>query len=170
MSATLIRERVPEDFPALADVLVRVHARDGYPVEGVADALGWLTPPSAFAAWSAVRQGQVIGQATLAYARPNDDAARVWLATTGSGDITRLAIPARLFVDPHQRRHGAGALLMRTAMQHARARQLAVAFDVMLKDQAAIRLYEGAGCVRIGTIEHDRGDGSHEAAAVYLAP
>jgi hypothetical protein len=43
-------------------------------------------------------------------------------------------------------------------------------FDMMEKDRTAIRLYEMLGCTRIGTIEHDAGDGTMHPAAVYVAP
>jgi ribosomal protein S18 acetylase RimI-like enzyme len=45
-----------------------------------------------------------------------------------------------------------------------------MAFDVMLKDQAAIRLYEATGCKRLGIIDHHHSDGKTEPAAVYVAP
>jgi hypothetical protein len=45
-----------------------------------------------------------------------------------------------------------------------------MAFDVMLKDRDAIRLYEAIGCQRLGTITHEHGDGQFEPAAVYGAP
>lgn len=168
MTSLEIRRRTPEDLPALGQVLIRVHLLDGYPVEGVADPIGWLTPPRTIQAWTATYDGRPIGQATLTQASPEDDAARVWHKATG-GDVTRLAIPARLFVDPDQRGHGAGGALMRTVFEHADSQGLAVAFDVMLKDHAAIRLYEAAGCVRIGTLSHKHGDGRSEPAAVYVA-
>lgn len=43
-------------------------------------------------------------------------------------------------------------------------------FDVMLKEQRAIRLYEALGCQRLGTITHHHSDGLEEPAAVYVAP
>ena len=43
MKAT-VRPREPRDLAQLAEALVRVHAADGYPVEGVADPRAWLEP------------------------------------------------------------------------------------------------------------------------------
>lgn len=169
MSNLDIRPRTTEDLPALAEVLVRVHAIDDYPVEGVADPVAWLTPARTIAAWTAAYDGRPIGQATLTQATLDDDAARVWREST-RGDVARLAIPARLFVDPDHRQRGAGAALMRSVIEHARGHGLAVAFDVMLKDRAAIRLYEAFGCTRIGLIEHHPGDGRTVPAAVYVVP
>ncbi|MFI9488060.1 GNAT family N-acetyltransferase [Promicromonospora sp. NPDC052451] len=167
MSVT-IRPRRDEDLPALAAALVRVHAQDGYPVEGVADPEGWLRHDRELQSWTAVEDGLPIGQVALIRAVPEDDAARAWREHS-HGDIDRLAIPARLFVDPGHRGTGAGQLLMEAVFGFARARGLAIAFDVMLKDQAAIRLYERLGAVRIADLTHHYGDGLNEPAAVYVA-
>lgn len=164
-----VRERRDSDLAALAEVLVRVHEQDGYPVEGVADPVAWLTPPRQLAAWTALHDDKPVGQATLTKAAAEEDAARVWLEHT-QGDIDSLAIPARLFVEPRGRQRGAGAALMEAIHDYARVHGVALAFDVMLKDQAAIRLYERLGCVRIGTITHHHGDGNTEPAAVYVVP
>ncbi len=165
----VIRPRKAADLPELAQVLIRVHAQDGYPVEGVADPQGWLTPPQEIAAWTALHADRPIGQISLTSATAEDDAAILWQRATGL-DLGRLVIPVRLFVDPQYRRLGAGQLLMLPAHTYAASNDLAMAFDVMLKDQAAIRLYEAAGCKRLGTIEHHHSNGRTEPAAVYLAP
>jgi GNAT superfamily N-acetyltransferase len=162
-----IRTRRDEDLPNLAAVLVRVHAKDGYPVEGVADPEGWLRHPNELENWTAVEDDQPIGQITLTRAVPEDDAARAWQEHTGV-DIDRLAIPVRLFVHPDHRGTGAGRLLMEAALEFARTRGLAIAFDVMLKDRAAIRLYERLGAQHIADLTHHFGDGLTEPAAVYV--
>jgi ribosomal protein S18 acetylase RimI-like enzyme len=84
------------------------------------------------------------------------------------GDVDRLAIPVRLFVHPDHRGTGAGRLLMEAAFGFARTCGLAIAFDVMLKDQAAIRLYERLGAQRIADLTHHYGDGLAEPAAIYV--
>jgi len=164
-----IRPRDPGDLPDLAPVLVRVHAVDGYPVEGVAAPEDWLTPPRELAAWTAVYDGVPVGHISLAKADSSDDAAAVWQQTTGHG-IEAVAIPVRLFVDPDHRDQGAGKFLMLAAHTYAAEHGLTLVFDVMLKDHAAIRLYESVGCQRLGTIEHHHSDGETEPAAVYVAP
>lgn len=167
--AVEIRPRRPEDVPDLGAVLVRVHAQDGYPVEGVDDPEGWITPPREVAAWTALYVGRPIGHVSLTRAAPEDDAASLWARETG-GDLSRLVIPVRLFVDPPHRQRGAGQSLMRAAYGYATAHDVAITFDVMLKDRAAIRLYEALGCQRLGTIEHRHTDGQSEPAAVYAVP
>jgi GNAT superfamily N-acetyltransferase len=164
-----IRPRRDADLPDLAAALVRVHAQDGYPVEGVADPEAWLRHNHELQSWTAVEDGKPIGQITLTRATPDDDAAKAWRDRTG-GDVERLAIPARLFVDPDHRGSGAGRLLMEAAVGFAQTGGLAIAFDVMLKDRAAIRLYERLGAQRVGDLTHQYGDGLTEPAAVYVVP
>lgn len=164
-----IRPRLDLDLRTLAVILVRVYETDGYPVEGVSNPEAWLHHDREIQSWSAVKDDIPVGQITLAQAGEQDDAAHVWREVTG-GDIDQLVIPARLFVDPSHRRTGAGRLLMETALQHARARNSAVAFDVMQKDTPAIRLYERLGAVRIGEIEHSLDGGHVEPALIYSFP
>lgn len=57
---------------------------------------------------------------------------------------------------------------MEAAVDFARTRGLAIAFDVMLKDHAAIRLYERLGAQRVADPTHHYGDGPTEPAAVYV--
>ncbi|WP_280268284.1 GNAT family N-acetyltransferase [Nocardia wallacei] len=165
----VIRPREGNDLPRLAQSLVRVHAQDGYPVEGVSDPEAWLTPPHELAAWTALLEDQPIGHIALTRATEDDDAAQLWHRTTGRS-ITELALMVRLFVDPEYRRVGAGTLLMASAYRYATTNGLTVAFDVMLKDRDAIRLYEKMGCQRIGTVTHTHSDDQAEPAAVYVAP
>ncbi|WP_083420652.1 GNAT family N-acetyltransferase [Mycolicibacterium llatzerense] len=169
MNDAVVRRRRQADLAALADVLVRVHARDGYPVEGVDDPEAWIAPPAELAAWTAVYEEEPIGHVSVAQARTSDDAAILWQRTTG-GDVSRLAIVARLFVDPGHRSLGAGALLMEAVHRFASEHELAVALDVMLKDCNAIRLYEKLGYRRLGTVGHEHSGGKAEAAAVYYRP
>jgi GNAT superfamily N-acetyltransferase len=162
----VIRPRLEEDLAPLADILIRVHELDGYPVEGVADPEAWLRHPNELQSWTATKDGEPIGQITLTSATPDDDAARVWHDQTG-GNIDDLAIPVRLFVDPDHRSSGAGRLLMQAAVDLARGHSLAIAFDVMLKDRSAIRLYERLGAQRVADLVHRYGDGRTEPAVVY---
>lgn len=162
-----VRPRREEDLPDLAAALVQVHALDGYPVEGVADPEAWLRHPDELQSWTAVEATKPIGQVTLTRASPDDDAARAWHEGTG-GNVDQLSVVARLFVDPGSRGSGAGRLLMEAAVGFARARGLAVALDVMLKDQDAIRLYERLGARRISELTHRYGDGLSEPGAVYV--
>ncbi|GGL09777.1 GNAT family N-acetyltransferase [Streptomyces flaveus] len=134
---------------------MKVHAEDGYPVEGVDDPEAWLTPPELLAAWVAVRGERVVGHAALT--RPSgEDAVALWLDKSQDSEA-QLAVGARLFVAPEARHEGLGERLMKAANTYARERGLRVVLDVMAKDTAAIRLYECLGMQRIGTSTHAYG-------------
>jgi ribosomal protein S18 acetylase RimI-like enzyme len=170
MMTVFIRPRQPEDLRALADVLVRVHAVDGYPVEGVEQPEQWLAPPRQLMAWTALISDKAVGHIALVQASSEDDAGAVWQQHTPGGHLDTVAIPLRLFVDPEHRRLGVAKQLMTVVREYALAHDLALVFDVMLKDRAAIRLYEALGCRRLGTIDHHHSDGLVEPAAVYVVP
>jgi GNAT superfamily N-acetyltransferase len=165
----VVRPRETRDLDRLAEVLTRVHAADGYPVEGVTDPHAWLQPPRALASWTAEVDEEPVGNITLVSAQASDDAAAVWQTKTGE-DLDRIAIPVRLFVDPDHRGHGAASGLMAAAHAYATERGRLMVFDVMEKDKLAIRLYEMVGCTRIGTVQHDAGNGTLHPAVIFVAP
>lgn len=167
--AITIHPREARDVEPLGVVLARVHAKDGYPVEGVGDPEAWIEPPNELRGWTAEVDDEPVGHISLTAGTDHDDAARLWQAQTG-GSLADLAIPVRLFVDPPHRGQGIANRLMLAAYEHARAHDKSVAFDVMLKDQDAIRLYESLGCRLLGEITHHHGDGLEEPAAVYEGP
>ena len=167
MTEPKIRIRNDYDVPQLANTLVEVYALDGYPVEGVDDPEAWLRHPQAVLSWVAEVNGEPVGQVTLASASLADDAARLWQQQTG-GDLANLVIPVRLFVAPDQRNIGAGRLLMEAVAHYAREHNLTLAFDVMEKDRAAIRLYEKMGAQRLGAITHHHSGDRAEPAVVYV--
>lgn len=165
-SAVMVRQ--PRHEPELAAVLRRVYEADGYPVEGIAEPIAWLHTPQQLRSWTALVAGKPVGHVTLFKASSEDDAATLWLEQE-RGDIEDLALVGRLFVDPSARRLGLATKLMKTAIQYAHTRGLAVAFDVVEKDTAAMSLYEGMGCEQIGTVTH-RYSGDTIAARVYVVP
>lgn len=167
--AVVVRAREPGDLPALADILVRVHGTDGYPVEGVAEPLAWLRPRGVLASWVALADDVPVGQVLLLRAVPGADAVRVWVRRTG-GEPAGLAVMARLFVDPDHRRAGVGGALLAGLHAHADALGLTVALDVIHKDVAAIRLYERLGYRKLADVTHEHGGGHQDAAAVYARP
>ncbi|MGP3999582.1 GNAT family N-acetyltransferase [Streptomyces sp. 8N706] len=164
----IIRTRTDEDLPAAAAGLVTVHAADGYPVEGVEDPQGWLSPPELLEAWVAEMAGQVVGH--VAVSRPQgEEAVSLYLkqAQVSEGQVVVLA---RLFVLPQARRKAVGEGLAREAASYARRRKLALVGDVMTKDAAAIRLYERLGCQIIGSTIHTYGEGQQTSALCFVAP
>lgn len=161
-----VRVRKDEDLESLGAILVRVYAADGYPVEGVKDPTAWLRPSRELNSWTATIDNKPIGQVTAMSASPEDDAAVMWQKRVTS-DLSGLIILARLFVDPGYRKVGAGKFLIAAALRFANSRDCSIAFDVMEKDHAAIRLYESLGAQKLGSVTHVYGDGHAEPAIAY---
>ncbi|MBR8745147.1 GNAT family N-acetyltransferase [Nocardiopsis sp. MG754419] len=159
-----IRRREDRDLSACAAVLKEVHAKDGYPVEGVDDALGWLTPDGLVGAWVAESDGEVVGHLCVT-GEGGEDAARLWQARGG----WPVGVLARLFVHPDARGRSLGERLTVAAMKDARERGTRLVLDVMEKDRAAIRLYEKLGWERLGEISHVIADRRVPAFA-YVSP
>lgn len=167
--ARTVRERQSGDLPALAAVLERVYAHDGYPVEGIADPRAWLEHPHEIRSWTAVVDDVPVGQVTLAEAQPDDDAAHAWIEDTG-GHVTDIAVMARLFLDPGHRGAGLAGFLILALRHHAQLIGRTVVFDVMAKDTAAVEFYNRSGAERIAEVTHRFGDGLTEPALVYVFP
>ena len=166
---TEVRERTDEDIPALADILVRVHAADGYPVEGVSDPAAWLRSTALIGAWVAHSGGVITGHVWLTHPTSDDGAALIW-SRSAEGQRSPAAVLGRLFVDPRSRSHGAGRLLTKAATGAAQAKGYRPVLDVMTKDRSAIQLYESLGWQRIGEITHRLGDTGTEPAYAYVGP
>ncbi|WP_207905653.1 GNAT family N-acetyltransferase [Nocardia alba] len=164
-----VRPRTQLDLDECARLLVEVHERDGYPVEGVADPVSWLTPTTLVRAWAAELTGSVVGHALVTRPTPSDDAATMWIEH-GSGVEADLLVFGRLFVGSAGRNQGVGTLLVHTAMTYAKAQGKTLVLDVMEKDQAAIRLYERLGWRNIGSAVHRFGDNQQTTAQCYVAP
>ncbi|MGL5829866.1 MAG: GNAT family N-acetyltransferase [Angustibacter sp.] len=159
-----IRPRTDDDLPALAAVLVEVHATDGYPVEGVDDPLAWLDLPNAIGAWTAELDGRPVGHIALTEPGPGDEAPHLLAQQHGSEPT---AVLGRLFVSPSARGQGLAEQLTRTAMDAATAAGRRAVLDVMLKDRSAIRLYRRLGWRAIGSFEHSVAPGNaHSAVAM----
>src|SRR5688500_3715685 len=104
-----IRIRTDADGPECAALLREVYALDGYPVEGVDDAEGWMYPTGLMAAFVAAEPGGLLGHAAVC--RPNGDAAvSMLVARTGAAEA-EIAVMARLFVGPKARGRGTGRML-----------------------------------------------------------
>lgn len=104
----MIRPRTEEDIPALAQVLVRVHEKDGYPVEGVADPEAWLRSDRMLGVWVAELDGRPVGQVMLAEPGEGDEAAAM-LANREGLPMDEIAVLCRLSWTP---RPGGSALLL----------------------------------------------------------
>jgi GNAT superfamily N-acetyltransferase len=168
----LIRHRDAADIPASARILRQVHASDGYPVEGVADAQSWLEPAALIQAWVAEVAGEVVGHVAIFEAQEGDPAVTLWHAQSGesAGSTGAVAVLGRLFVLTTARGMSIGELLVRACMKDADRRGIQLLLDVMAKDQDAIRLYERLAWRRLGPTTHKFGAGESTAAYCYAAP
>ncbi|MFB8088097.1 GNAT family N-acetyltransferase [Streptomyces sp. NPDC055992] len=169
VSGVVVRARVDGDLGAAAVVLAGVHASDGYPVEGVADAEAWLSPDGLIAAWVAEVGGRVVGHVAVNRARRGEDVARLWRERRGAPGDAEVAVLARFFVGREARGAFAGARLVAAAEGYARAHGLPLVLEVLTKDAAAIRLYERLGWQRIGELRHFFA-GRHFDALCFVAP
>lgn len=159
-----IRPRTDDDLAACAEVLVEVHGVDGYPVEGVADPVAWLTPPALLHAWVATLDHHPVGHVALSEPQPGDDAAHLWHEQSGE-PLHQLGVLGRLFVSPSARGHAFGRRLVEAVAAECDRISRRPVLDVMAKDSAAIHLYERLGWHRIGSTTHRFGD--HQTTDAY---
>jgi len=164
-----VRPRTEADMQKCARLLIQVHQTDGYPVEGVADPIAWLTPTGLLHAIVGELDDSVVGHALITSSTASDDAAAIWTERTGE-PVEQLLTFGRLFVGPAGRGHGVGEQLTRAAMAYAKEQDRRLVLDVMEKDKAAIRLYERLGWQNIGTATHRFGEGQEITAQCYVAP
>jgi GNAT superfamily N-acetyltransferase len=164
-----IRPRVEADVPGLVEGLRLVAESDGYPSRWPEDPAAFVRAHGVLGAWVAERGGHVVGQALLR--RPDDHTpVRMWTELTGA-DPAECAVLSRLFVAPAGRGAGAGAMLVRAAVDQAARLGLHTVLDVVTTDAAAVRLYERLGWVRFAAYEeHFGGDGPPERLVCFAAP
>ncbi|MEV0842228.1 GNAT family N-acetyltransferase [Actinocatenispora sera] len=166
--STLVRVRTAGDIPACVQALKDVYAVDGYPVEGVSQAEKWLFPDGLLEAWVAEVDGDVVGHAAVS--EPRDEAAVQMLVEQAGTPLDQIAVAARLFVAPKGRGNALGRDLAVAVFGYGQQHGRRIVFDVMTKDQTAIRLYERMGCIRLGTTFHQFGDNQQVPAYCYVAP
>ncbi|WP_368245198.1 N-acetyltransferase family protein [Janibacter sp. Y6] len=169
MSDIEIRPTIPADLDALADILLQVHATDGYPVEGVDDARAWVDLPKALGQWTALLEGQPVGHVALKRPDLGDGAPRLLTEQQGVPP-SRIATLARLFVSPTARGRSAARCLLDAALDRARRDDLAVVLDVMSKDRNAIQLYRSSGWRFLGELDHVITQGSRVKALAFCWP
>jgi ribosomal protein S18 acetylase RimI-like enzyme len=168
MESTVIRPFEHTDLPGAAAALTDVHATDGYPVEGVARPEEWLRSDDVLASWVAATDEEIVGH--VAVMRPNGEAAVSLWAERSGAEERHIGVLARLFVVRQARKQALGERLVRTAMAYGLRHNRRLVLDVMVKDTAAIRLYDRLGWLRIGLAEHPYGAGQQIEAICYVAP
>ncbi|WP_084349494.1 GNAT family N-acetyltransferase [Janibacter limosus] len=169
MSDVEIRPTTPADLNPLADVLVQVHAVDGYPVEGVDDPRAWVELPDSLGQWTALLGGTPTGHVALTRCTEGDPAVSHYLAQGGSR-CAQFAAVSRLFVDKNSRGKSLASRLMDAAESKAREEGLQLILQVMAKDRQAVRMYESRGWRFLGKFDHATPDGGRFPALAYCLP
>lgn len=164
-----IRARQNADLDSACALLRDVYDTDGYPVEGAADAVAWLTPPELLEAWVAVDPTLgIIGHVLVSRPLATTKAVDVWVDRGASRDTT--AVLGRLFVSSRARGHGVGAALTAEANRWAEQKGLRLVLDVMSKDVAAIKLYQSLGWQNLGSSTHGNGHGGTWKSVLFVSP
>lgn len=164
----LVRVRRDDDLAEAAAGLAVVHVTDGYPVEGVSDPVGWLSPAGMVGAWVAEVDGRVVGHVAVGRGGAGEVAVRMWVERSGA-DPDQVGVLARFFVVPEARGLAAGTALVEAATADARARGVRLVLDVLTKDTAAIRLYRRLGWTELGPAVHRFASGEVDALC-FVSP
>lgn len=176
-SLPVVRPRVAGDLAECASVLAAVQASDGYPVDDIADPVGFLTPPGLLGAWVACApagagaggaRGAVAGHVALSEPSPSYSPASLWSSRSGE-PLDRIGVLGRLFVTPSARGLGLGARLVAAVVAECASTGRRPLLDVLAKDAAAIALYERLGWTRFGTVTLEFPSGPVEAHCYALA-
>lgn len=158
---TIVRPRVEADIAVLAAILRDLHRRDGYPMHLPRDLCAWLYREPVLGAWVADHDGGPVGHVELRLPEQGDPVAALVAAP--------VAVVSRLFVARDERGHALGRRLVHAARREAEARGLVPVLDVLVRDSAAVALYERMGWRRIGEITHQI-DGEPVPAICFIAP
>lgn len=164
---SLVRPRTTVDLDDCVAVLQRVHEKDGYPVQGTANAKAFLCQKATQQAWVAERGGGIVGHVAVSVADEDDVAVKLWRGLHPSEPV---ALLERLFVDPRARGRGAASELMEMAVEWARSHQVRLVLFALAKDEGAMELYERLGWSRFGTTEYSWDQGKRMEAMCYVSP
>jgi GNAT superfamily N-acetyltransferase len=183
-----IRLRLPSDLPSCASLLARVYEKDRYPIQGVSNAIEFLSSPSTLASWVAVAEAspesassnngtqdenpQILAHISLSLPPPTspDPAVILWR----SQNSQPVAVLERLFVDPTARGQGLAENLIRTVTEEAGKRGLRCVLFALVKDVGAMRLYGRVGWNEFGRemygYEDAEGEWREMEAVCYVGP
>jgi GNAT superfamily N-acetyltransferase len=171
-----IRDKTAGDAEACLALLLRVHARDRYPLhlrpEEVPDFYHSAAKAGYEAAtWVAESAGEIVGHVAL-HCPAEDPTLEVAAAATGL-PVERLALLSRLFVAPELRRSGLGRALVRHVTAQALLLGRRAVLDVGQTLPSAIALYESEGWTRAGDLHiplHDLDPPAVLDLWVYVSP
>ncbi|KAK0252751.1 hypothetical protein B0A54_00364 [Friedmanniomyces endolithicus] len=133
-----VRLRTDVDLDSCVEVLCRVYAKDGYPVEGTSYAHRFLQD-GLRRAWVAEHGDTIIGHVAIGNATERDPAVILWRKLYPDEPVVVLE---RLFVDPKHRGSGAATGLIRAVEAWSRQEGIRLILFALSKDQVAIRLLD----------------------------
>lgn len=168
-----IRPRTADDLNSSAQVLKRVYEKDGYPVQGVDQAIEFLSGPQTLQAWVAISNSDdknIIGHIAMSSSSSSEDISVQLWKQQHDDQVDDIAVLERLFVDPEARGMGVAEALMRAVTAEGQRRRLRVVLFALEKDQGAMRLYEKVGWRTYGTQQYRYGDGKAMDAVCYVSP
>ncbi|TKA28408.1 hypothetical protein B0A50_03875 [Salinomyces thailandicus] len=171
---TFVRPRTPDDLDACVEVLQNVYNKDGYPVQGTANAHAFLTTPSTEAAWVAETETEhaktIIGHIAVNTADPSDPSAKLWRTQHPDDGDEAIAILKRLFVHPEYRGKGVAVELVRAAELWVEDMGRKLVLFALMKDEGAMRLYRRCGWVEFGRAEFCWGEEERMEAVCFVSP
>jgi GNAT superfamily N-acetyltransferase len=160
-----LRARISADLQQLELLAESVRAIEGYPPDSDEP----FTP--GIGAWVAIQEGAIVGHVAL---NPESAQEVMALAIGETGRSAReLAVVARLFVAPGDRRRGVGTALLGRAVSEAHARGLLPVLDVGDELKGANALYAARGWRPVGRVTFPFSDGDSVRTArslVYIGP
>ena len=168
-----IRPKHREDDDGCVAVMAATHRRDGYPRYWPSKPERFLSARQQTDAWVALLEDRVVGQVALHDA---DDDPTLPAAQRATGlPADRIAVLARLLVDPSVRGRGVGRALLGTATARAHATGRRPVLDVLQESSEVLGFYEAAGWTRLEPVSLDLtalgyGDVAPLRLWVYLGP
>lgn len=162
-----IRPRTAADLDDCAGVLRLVHAHSGYPVQGCDNAKAFLTGGPIEQAWIAEQDSQIVGHVAVSKATEDDVSVALWRKQHPDSPV---ALMERLFVHPEKLGGGIATRLIQTASSWSRDAGCRLVLFALVKDQAAMRLYERLDWTRFGEAVYQWGDGGQMDAVCFVGP
>ena len=165
----MIRPRTSRDLAACAAIAEFVHDADGYPSFLGESTFGeFVAPDDELGSWVATLDGKIVGQVVL---RPRSAPGSVTLAALElEAPPEQLGFVARLLVAPSARRRGLARRLLAHVADEAHQRHLHAVLDVVVRDAAAIALYDACRWRRLGGHTMVLRSGATLDVAVYSEP
>jgi GNAT superfamily N-acetyltransferase len=148
----VIRAKVEADAAGVLDLLLRVHATDGYPLHVSPEQVPvFLRSGHEVVAWVAEQDGRIVGHVALHWDSADATLASAQRAT--SLPIEQFLMVARLFVAPELHGTGLGRNLLRHAAAQAQSLERRAVLNVAQALLPAVALYDAEGWTRVDALQ-----------------